>query len=799
LEQIYNYTNDHPTTTPVFIFEYSKDAALHNAIILENYNYNLHHIIETQRYSSIYYGSEFKPYQILQPLLQSHPLWPYIYQILSKGATFPLHPISNDQRILDNNFHFTRGNHKSAAKFSLQISANMKEEVERGFAIILPKQLALSIPSSSIAPLRMHEQWTINAQGDRVPKLRMTHDLSFPGPSGLSVNKRVIQELLPPLVYGFALKRVLHYIISLRSRHPKTPILINKFDYDAAYRCCTLSAQTATECITIHEDFAFIALRLTFGGAPCPNLWSCLSESGTDIANMLIQNPHWDHNKLFDPLSTILPAPELLPDDIPFTQAQPLSVTIPVNDIGKADIYIDDTITISLGENDNVNRVSTAIPLAIHTISQPLNTSDPIPCKDIISLRKFTGEGRPSEVKTCLVWVINTRLLRIFLPMDKHFHWSSDIKKIIQTKKVTEPTLDSIIGRLNHVASVYEMMRHFFGRIRQALFRTKSNKWTSLRNCEKDDLEFMLQFLDHLTFTGVPINNVVFRKPSHVYRSDSSLFGLGGYNIVSGTAWRFKLPIECRLCTTLNSLEFIAAIISIWVDAIHDNIPTESCLLSQTDSTSCAGWLRKSNFCDSESEVVQLKTAKQLAMIVMKTESCLYSQWFAGSDNSVADACSRDFHLSDAELTHLIYSYIPSQVPFGFNLCPLPVEITSWLTSLLLQQPFSQQWSQEPTRSKLSLGKGTHLICTPSQSRMTPTWTTSPHTNESTSLVLSPRHYKAADSILTELIQSSPNNVMPPSIAWHRPTSWQTNPIRDLTSMENIHSFYFDSIEDITI
>jgi hypothetical protein len=156
----------------------------------------------------------------------------------------------------------------------------------------------------------------------------------------------------------------------------------------------------------------------------------------------------------------------------------------------------------------------------------------------------------------------------------------------------------------------------------------------------------MISFLD-LANRGIPINNIVFRKPSKIYRSDASEFGLGGYNITSGSAWRFELPVDCRLRTSLNSLEFIACVITIWVDILNQEINPEDCILSQTDSTSANGWLRKSNFSDSDEEATQLTTARHLAKLIIDSQSCIYSQWFGGADNVVSDALSRDFHLSD--------------------------------------------------------------------------------------------------------------------------------------------------------
>ncbi len=51
---------------------------------------------------------------------------------------------------------------------------------------------------------------------------------------------------------------------------------------------------------------------------------------------------------------------------------------------------------------------------------------------------------------------------------------------------------------------------------------------------------------------------------------DASLHGIGGYNILTGKAWCFQLPIDCRLRTTLNSLEFIAVLVAIWMDDLNE-------------------------------------------------------------------------------------------------------------------------------------------------------------------------------------------------------------------------------------
>jgi hypothetical protein len=227
------------------------------------------------------------------------------------------------------------------------------------------------------------------------------------------------------------------------------------------------------------------------------------------------------------------------------------------------------------------------------------------------------------EQKTVLGWIINTRALKISLPPHKHLKWRQEIQRLINIPKVKAKHLEAILGSLNHVACIYNPMRRFLRRIYQALYRAQSSKgWTALKGNEIDDFNILLSFLDSAS-RGVPMNNLTFRKPTQIYRSDSSQFGLGGYNITTGVAWRFELPVDCRLRTSINSLEFIACVINIWMDIFHNTLESESCLLSQTDSSSASGWLRKSNFADRENEKVQLATARKLAELLISSECSL--------------------------------------------------------------------------------------------------------------------------------------------------------------------------------
>jgi hypothetical protein len=198
-------------------------------------------------------------------------------------------------------------------------------------------------------------------------------------------------------MYSFALLKIIHYIVNLRHHLPDKKIFICKVDLDAAYRCCSLSSSTAMECLTIFDGLLLMALRMMFGGAPCPSIWGVISESIADLGNALLQNPLWDHNILYDPVTSDLGFPISLDDSIPFHQAADLSVSAPYNVKGKIDIYIDDFIGVTPDIANSVSRVSQAIPLAVQSMARPLNTNDLIPRKDIISAKKYKAEGRMEE------------------------------------------------------------------------------------------------------------------------------------------------------------------------------------------------------------------------------------------------------------------------------------------------------------------------------------------------------------------------------------------------------------------
>ena len=144
---------------------------------------------------------------------------------------------------------------------------------------------------------------------------------------------------------------------------------------------------------------------------------------------------------------------------------------------------------------------------------------------------------------------------------------------------------------------------------------------------------------------GIYMNLLAFRLPDCIYYSDSCPAGLGAYSD-QGNVWCFKLPDNLQFCAPNNLLEFLATIITPWIDIIKGRLNPGDCALSMTDSTTAEGWVQKSNFVEPDDNPIQVTTrvdvARKYSLIFMQAGVKGYSQWFAGKSNNVADALSRD-------------------------------------------------------------------------------------------------------------------------------------------------------------
>lgn len=596
-----------------------------------------------------------------------------------------------------------RGNHKSALLDPGKTGAALAKEVSHGFSLPLPASKVTQIKGAMVQPCGLAHQMSLQADGSRKKKSRLTHDLSYSlTQPNAGVNQRIDINQYPEMIFGWCFSRTLHFISALRYNYPQHRILIAKYDFSDAYRRMMHSPEAAAQSILVWDEVAYLALRLSFGGAANPPTWCAYSEMLTDLSNE-IGLTDWCPSEAKNPVIPETPVPQVFDDTIPIAQARPMAVEVPISVLARSDDFIDDIVRIFLDTIANRRREPHVVPLCVYVSNRPHGgDAEPITRRENISPEKHAAEGTPSESQIVLGWGINTRLFIVFLPFDKYTAWSDDIKELIKDNKVLPSDLLTLIGRLNHASHVIPLARNFIGRIRRkSESSVGSRQHLRFDKCEIHDLQLWLKFLTQ-AHKGISINLLTIRSPTVLALSDSCPFGVGGF-LWSGLAWRIRVPADSPLYgldAANNVLEFLGLAISVWlmVKYCEKESLSGECLMALSDNSSAIGWVYKSSNLDKSSwyfEAVQ-EIARTVATLVLHSANCLCAQHLTGSHNTVSDWLSYSVQLRDGKrnplawddpsndvLTHRFHSFTPQMIPSDFKISPLPVEISSFAERVL--------------------------------------------------------------------------------------------------------------------
>ena len=700
---------------PSLAFGTDEQSLATNAEILASHDFDVNLLLISQAGSTAWHGSEFRRRDALEKVLPRHPMLGYLIHLFEHGMPYLVsRELSEDERVAELSHQVTRGNHKSASSKSDEVAALLAKDVKHGFCLPFPAQLVDKIKGGMVQPCGLASQFSLLEDGSRVAKDRLTHDLSYciTAPDA-SINKRVDMEQYPEMTYGWCLLRVIHFVVHLRVAHPRTPILISKFDYSDAYRRVSHHGSAAAQTILIVDGIAYLMLRLAFGGSPNPPCFCAFSEALTDLANEI-------SSSTFDPSDFHIPTVEadhLVPvpyphEGHPFQTAIPPAFEISSTAESRKDCFIDDVINVFLGTERNVSLEGYTVPLAVHLMSRPHAGDDvePIPRRPLLSPSKLKAEGRPAEIQICLGWGVNTRTMEVFLPEDKYKAWRSDLVRLRKKRTATLEEIESLIGRLNHASYVVPLSRHFLNTLRLRLdpkVLSKPKQTFRFNVDEEADLGTWELFLQSAN-AGISMNLLTFRNPSHVGWSDSCPFGIGGFTL-SGRAWRIRVPSTSSFYgddTVNNILEFLGMVISVLL-LIEESLDRDHpCLLALGDNTSAIGWLFRSGKLRPSSIYYRPVRfiARHLAERTLSAKVQIAGQHLEGAFNDVADLLS--FEGTDRGktnsltadrppndiLTLRILSQYPQLVPANFEISNLPDKISSFVCATM--QIIESSWIQ---------------------------------------------------------------------------------------------------------
>ena len=97
--------------------------------------------------------------------------------------------------------------------------------------------------------------------------------------------------------------------------------------------------------------------------------------------------------------------------------------------------------------------------------------------------------------------------------------------------------------------------------------RAREHGGTRLCVETRRDLELWKAFLGR-AHSGTDINLLVYRTPDHIIRTDACEFGLGGYSLTTGLAWRWEVPLKDQQQKSTNFRELLACIAGIMLSIV---------------------------------------------------------------------------------------------------------------------------------------------------------------------------------------------------------------------------------------
>ena len=105
-------------------------------------------------------------------------------------------------------------------------------------------------------------------------------------------------------------------------------------------------------------------------------------------------------------------------------------------------------------------------------------------------------------------------------PGKKFIAWIEAIEKILKDGTTTAKVLETNIGRLVHLGLAIPFVHYFMSRLRDLHVTAKKRHGVKINGEHQKDLVLMLDFLKK-SCEGISLNSIAFKKPTHIYRSDS--------------------------------------------------------------------------------------------------------------------------------------------------------------------------------------------------------------------------------------------------------------------------------------
>jgi len=613
-----------------------------------------------------------------------HPIAPYLSRLSKFGVPAPsaATPWSRAQRRRAVN----RGAHSSAKiQFKEFLFHDMLDMIQKRYWVVLPYSAVRNFPHLKLAPVGVVPQRT------RRPRPIMDYTFNEVNQHSLPLAK------LHAMQFGHALHRILHRIAY--ANPDLGPVLMAKFDLADGYYRIPLSPQAALELAVVlppmdnNLPLVGIPLVLPMGWKYSPPYFCSYTETAADLANNCLANNYVLPDHHLTPLINSFPtttAP-LAADAI-----QPPLEHQPAHSLSYVDVYMDDFI--GLAQPSETHRTHRALLHSVDKIFRAnTHPADPPNRKDIISRSKLAqGDGTWATTKTILGWLINTADKTLRLPQHKADRLHTIIQSFLPLRRTSRKKWQQLLGELRHMALAIPGARYLFSILQHVLIDQPHSSRLRLKPLVLQALQDWTRLATALTTCPTPIQTLVPTPPTFLGAVDASGAGLGGfymatpyepYQQAQPIIFRVPFPIHVqqRLVTHLNTtgditnsdLELAALVLGAAI--LRTTCPqSRATILCASDNAAAVQWAEGS----TSSTKARAFLLRWLANLTRHNSFALHPVFTPGTTNTLADFCSRSFHLSDQEFSAEVHSRFP--IPGGWNVVHPPSDHVSNMISALL-------------------------------------------------------------------------------------------------------------------
>ena len=655
----------------------------------------------------------------------------------------------------------SRGPHKSAHEYIDYLEGEFVDMINKGQWVVLPYSTVRDLPGLRISPPG------VIPQRDRRPRWIVDY-------SWWDVNADTLPlAALEAMQFGHALDRILREI--LLANPAFGPVYLIKLDISDGFYRIALNVDDIPKLgvafPTAPGDDPLIAfpLVLPMGWKNSPPVFSTATETIADLTNARIRRfaaalPHH-----LDDLAESISSPDPLAVNatiaLPPVARDP-SLPTPGAPLAYTDVYVDDFVGAAQHHRgryglDNRRRVRRLLLHAVDDVFRPLAAGDGPERREPVSLKKLqAGDCSWGTMKLVLGWIIDTVRMTITLPP----HRAQRLDEILASfpphqRRTSKKRWHETLGELRSMSLALPGARHIFSTMQNAL-SLQSKGRIALHKGVHDALDDFRWMASNIADRPTRIAELVPLPPVATGHHDASGNGAGGiwfpgpaltprigWDPTSPLVWRHVWPdhIKAQLVTDANplgtitnsDLELAGGLLHL--DALASSFDVrERTVLSKGDNLSTTFWERKGSTSTASAPAYLLRLFgihQRMHRYVPRFD------YISGSSNHVADALSRDFHLSWPDLLSSLSPHLPQQA--GCQVWTPSPQIVSAVTSALLRKPSSREFLLDAKLAEPLLG--------PSGLLSPVTWASTPFSKPSRTKFLS---YKSSpdEYILANLL-----------------------------------------------